>query len=140
MDLDQINRVQSTFAKVSGDPEVTDAFSKAFYEHLFSLDPTVRAMFPDDMTAQRQKLMDELTMIVESLGRLGALVARTTDLGRRHAGYGVEPHHYDLVLEALVHALVTTLPDAVTDDVALAWRRAYHLVAETMLYGAAHPD
>jgi nitric oxide dioxygenase len=105
---------------------------------LFQLDPTVRAMFPADLTAQRQKLIDELDAIVASLGRLHELVARTTDLGNRHAGYGVEPHHYDLVLDALLYALTACIPQAMTPAATLAWRRAYHLIAETMMHGAAH--
>jgi hemoglobin-like flavoprotein len=95
-------------------------------------------MFPADLDAQRQKLVDELVIIVDSLGRIGPLVARTTELGRRHAGYGVEPHHYELVLEALLAALTACAPALMTEEAVVAWRRAYHLVAETMLYGAAH--
>ena len=136
MDLRQIHLVQATFATVAAD---ADAFSTHFYDHLFSLDPKVRAMFTSDMTKQRQKLVDELVVIVDSLTRLPALIERTGELGRRHATYGVDAHHYDLVLDALVVALTKSLGDAMSDEIAVAWRRAYNLVAETMLHGAAHP-
>jgi len=135
MDATSMALVESTFTAVK--PQA-DQLSRLFYERLFQLDPMVRTMFPADLAAQRQKLIDELDAIVNSLGRLHELVARTTDLGSRHAGYGVEPHHYDLVLDALMHALSMCIPQAMTPAATLAWRRAYHLIAETMMYGASH--
>lgn len=136
MDITEIDLVRSTFAAVV---PTADAFSTTFYKHLFELEPDLRAMFPDDLVAQRNKLIDELLMIVDCLGRLPALAARTTELGRRHVDYGVEPHHYDLVLDALLFALDEQLAEAMTPEATKAWRHAYHLIAETMLYGAHHP-
>jgi hemoglobin-like flavoprotein len=135
MDETGIAIVKSTFQAAS---PMADLLSRVFYDRLFELDPSLRTMFPADLGAQRQKLMDELVAIVDSLDRLHELVARTTDLGSRHAGYGVEPRHYDLVLDALLHALSTCVPDAMTPTAVVAWRRAYHLIAETMMHGAAH--
>ena len=136
MDITEIDLVRSTFATVA---PCADAFAKTFYDHLFQLDPDLRSMFAPDLAAQRNKLIDELTMIVDCLGRLPALTWRTTELGRRHVDYGVEPHHYDLVLDALMFALSEQLGEAMTPQATRSWRRAYHLVAETMLYGAHHP-
>jgi len=135
MDAASIALVESTFTAVK---PLSDQLSRLFYERLFELDPMVRTMFPADLAGQRQKLIDELDAIVTSLGRLHELVARTTDLGSRHAGYGVEPHHYELVLDALMYALTGCIPQAMTPAATLAWRRAYHLISETMMHGAAH--
>jgi hemoglobin-like flavoprotein len=135
MDAQSIALVQSTFRAVL---PIADRFSTAFYDHLFELDPSLRGLFASDLTAQREKLINELVAIVDTLGRLPALVARTTDLGRRHVDYGVEPHHYDLVLDAMIHAFELCIPVEMTPAAVVAWRRAYNLVAETMLYGAAH--
>ena len=68
-------------------------------------------MFPEDMVAQRQKLLDELAAIVAAVSDLDALVARTAPLGARHVEYGVEPDHYELVGEALQAALADVLGD-----------------------------
>jgi nitric oxide dioxygenase len=135
MDPQQIELVQSTFHSL----DASDDFTVAFYDQLFALDGSLRDMFPADMAAQRQKLFDELHHIVDSLGNLTDLVARTTELGRSHVDHGVQPHHYDLVLDALLHAMARSLGDQLTEAGVVAWRRAYHLVAETMLYGATHP-
>jgi nitric oxide dioxygenase len=113
-----------------------DALAVAFYDHLWTIAPETRAMFPQEMAAQRQKLLDELTAIVAAVGHLDQLVARTGVLGARHVEYGVEPYHYELVGDALVAALADVLGadwDTATED---AWRYAYDLVAETMLRSA----
>src|SRR4051812_43381685 len=122
MDNHNIALVQATFHAVV---PMADEFSTAFYAHLFELEPSLRSMFSDDLTLQRIKLVDELTAIVDTVGRLPVLVARTTELGRRHVEYGVEPHHYDLVLDALMHAFRVCIPDLMTPDAVVSWRRAY---------------
>jgi hemoglobin-like flavoprotein len=119
-----------------------DALAVALYDHLWSIAPDTRAMFPEDMAGQRQKLLDELSAIVVAVGNLDQLVARTAPLGSRHVEYGVEPHHYELVGEALFAALADVLGDDWNAATAAAWEHAYDLVAETMLRGAStasHP-
>jgi hemoglobin-like flavoprotein len=37
-----------------------------------------------------------------------------------------------------LHAMTSCAPDAMTPDAIAAWRRAYHLIAETMMHGATH--
>lgn len=133
MDRHQISLVRASFTAVMA---VADDFSAAFYSHLFDLDPSLRAMFADDLTGQRQKLVDELEHIVGALDRLPPFMERATQLGRRHVEYGVLPHHYDLVLDATLHALRIVLGDGLTDDDEVAWRRAYNLAAAVMLQGA----
>jgi hemoglobin-like flavoprotein len=44
--------------------------------------------------------MQMLTAAVKGLDRLEQLVPVVKDLGRRHAGYGVEERHYDTVPSA----------------------------------------
>ncbi len=59
------------------------------------------------------------------------------DLGRRHAGYGVEEAHYDSVGGALLWTLEKGLGAAWTEEAAEAWSAAYALLANTMI-DAAH--
>lgn len=130
MTPDELRRVQQSFELAVAD---ADRLATSFYDHLWGLAPEVRSMFPDDLVAQRQKLVDELTAIVAAVADLGALVARTAPLGTRHVAYGVEPDHYELVGEALFAALADVLGAAWDDETASAWSYAYDLVAETML-------
>ncbi|MEO6123649.1 MAG: globin domain-containing protein [Ilumatobacteraceae bacterium] len=132
--MDQINLVQRTFAEVI---PVADQFSIVFYDRLFELEPTVRSMFTSDLAGQREKLVDELTFIVDHLGQMPSLIERTTELGRRHVDSGVQPRHYDLVLDSTLFALRSVLGERMTAEVETAWRRGYNLAAEMMMMGAS---
>jgi hypothetical protein len=63
----QVALVQDSFAKVAPTSEATAVL---FYDRLFDIAPQMRAMFPDDMFAQRRKLMTMLAGLVKGLGNL----------------------------------------------------------------------
>ena len=69
---------------------------------------------------------------VASLNRLEVIVPAVQDLGRRHAGYGVQPAHYDTVATALLWTLGQGLGDAFTPPVKAAWTEAYTILATVM--------
>ena len=121
--------VQSTFAAIV---PIADDAAMLFYQRLFEIAPELRAMFRSDMTEQRKKLMQMLTAAVKGLDRLEQLVPVVEDLGRRHAGYGVEDRHYDTVGEALLWTLEMGLGAAFTADVKDAWATVYEVLATTM--------
>jgi hemoglobin-like flavoprotein len=133
VNLDQITLVKESFRLAS--PRI-DEVAQRFYADLFARHPELRSMFATDLTAQRAKLVDELVAIVDALDHLGELVGRTSELGVRHAAYGVAPEHYEFVGESLRRALGAVLGDRYDADVDTAWRLAYNLVAETMVLGA----
>jgi hemoglobin-like flavoprotein len=110
--------------------------AKDFYERLFSEQPDTRALFPSDLAAQQVKLVNELAWMVSALERVDALVERAGSLGRRHVGYGVEADHYAVMPGCLIASLETVLGEQFTPEMAHAWRRALHLITETMQQGA----
>lgn len=134
MTPEQLALVQRSFAAAL---EQSDTLSEHFYERLFEAAPELRSLFPDDLGAQRQKLIDELSAIVAAIADLEALVARTAPLGIRHAAYGAQAEHYGMVEEALLDTLAEVLGDRWDAATASAWTRAYDLVAETMLQAGA---
>ena len=121
--------VQSTFAAIV---PIADDAAMLFYQRLFEIAPELRSMFRGDMTEQRKKLMQMLTAAVKGLDRLDQLVPVVEDLGRRHAGYGVEDRHYDTVGAALLWTLEMGLGAAFTADVKDAWVTVYGVLATTM--------
>ena len=88
------------------------------------------------MAAQKKNLMQTLTVVVKGIDRLDDLVPAVQALGRRHAGYGVRPEHYDLVGAALLWTLGQGLGAAFTDDVREAWAQAYGTLAAVMIAAA----
>ena len=127
--LTQIELVQSTFAIIA---PIADDAAALFYQRLFELDPSLRPMFPEDMTGQRKKLLQMLTAAVKGLDRLDQLVPVVQDLGRRHVAYGVTDAHYDTVGAALLWTLEMGLGKGFTPETREAWTAVYTLLATTM--------
>lgn len=121
--------VQSSFAIIA---PIADDAAALFYQRLFEIDPSLRRMFPEDMSGQRKKLMQMLTAAVKGLDRLDQLVPVVQDLGRRHATYGVTDAHYDTVGAALLWTLEMGLGKGFTPEMKDAWATVYGLLATTM--------
>jgi hemoglobin-like flavoprotein len=126
-------QIRRTFALLEPQAEVT---ALVFYRRLFTLQPSLRRLFLGDIRTQSQKLMQMLRVIVESLDAPDVLVAMLEAMGARHAGYGVEDAHYDMVGEALLGAFAEGLGDEFTAEAREAWTKAYGFIAETMQRGA----
>jgi len=125
----QIALVQESWKRVQ---PIADQAAGLFYARLFELEPVAQALFKGDMKEQGRKLMSMIGIAVNSLARLDSIVPAVRALGRRHAGYGVEPRHYAIVGAALVWTLQQALDKAFTREVEDAWRTAYGVLADTM--------
>ena len=134
MSPEQIRLVQDSWKRVQ---PTAPHFAGLFYSRLFALDPSVRKLFKGDIGEQGRKVMSMISMAVGSLTRLDMIVPLVQDLGRRHAGYGVEDRHYTVVGAALVWTLEQELNHHFTAEVDQAWRAAYHVLATTMKQAAA---
>jgi hemoglobin-like flavoprotein len=133
----QVACVQQSFAQVR--PRA-DTVAARFYQRLFTLDPLVRPLFPDDLTAQGRKLMDMLGLVVGGLPRLDTIRPAVQALGQRHVQYGVLPQHYEAVGAALLWTLEQELGADFTPEVREAWTRAYTVLAQLMTTAAGEPS
>jgi hemoglobin-like flavoprotein len=117
-----------------------EAFAVAFYERLFTRFPDTRALFAaTDMAAQRKKLQESLSLIVQHLQQPEAIGSMLQDLGQRHVSYGVRPAHYPLVGEVLLETFADFLGKHWTAAHHDAWVRGYAAVSQLMLQGAERP-
>lgn len=133
MEANQITLVQDTFKLVV---PIKETAAELFYNRLFELEPSVRPMFPEDVTEQGKKLMAALGTVVSGLTALETIVPTVQKLGVSHVGYGVEDEHYGVVGEALIWTLEQGLGDAFTVEVRDAWLAAYTLLANVMVEAA----
>lgn len=133
---EQKKLVQESFAQVA---PIADQAAALFYQRLFELDPSLKGLFIGDIKEQGRKLMQMIGVAVDGLDDLDALVPAVQELGRRHAGYGVEDAHYDTVAVALLWTLRQGLGDKFTPDVEQAWVDVYGVLATTMKRAAAEP-
>lgn len=125
----QIALVQGSWARVQ---HMSDAAATLFYHKLFSLDPSLKALFKGDMKAQGARLMNMIGFAVQGLTQLERIVPGLQALGRRHAGYGVRDRHYAIVASALLWTLKEGLGEDFTPETSDAWAAAYELLAGTM--------
>ncbi len=137
MNSTQVKLVQESFAKVI---PISETAAVIFYDRLFEVAPSVKAMFPADMTEQRKKLMMMLAAVVNGLGNLESILPAASALAKRHVNYGAQPAHYPVVGGALLWTLEKGLGEAWTPDVADAWTTAYGTLSGYMIseaYGRA---
>jgi hemoglobin-like flavoprotein len=129
MNQSTIHNVQTTFALIA---PIADNAAALFYSRLFELDPSLKPMFSGDMAEQRKKLMQILTVAVNSLTKLETIVPAVQELGRRHVKYGVRPQHYNTVAEAILWMLGQTLGSKFTPEIKQSWTEVYTVLANTM--------
>ena len=133
----QVKLVQESFAKVV---PISEQAAVLFYDRLFEVAPSVKAMFPSDMTEQRKKLMMMLAAVVNGLANLQSILPAASALAKRHVGYGAKAEHYPVVGGALLWTLEKGLGEAWTPEVADAWTTAYGTLSGYMIseaYGRA---
>jgi hemoglobin-like flavoprotein len=114
---------------------MADEVAQLFYERLFEIGPSLRALFQSDPVVRRRKLMDALAFVVAHVDRPDELVAMLAALGRRHVGYGVRPEHYAAAGEALLWTLDEGVGALRTTEAREAWAVTYELIAAVMRGG-----
>jgi len=131
MNPDQTALLRESWSCVTRNP---DQLTVRFYGHLFEIDEDTARLFAGvDMDAQRAKLMHALTLVVDAVDDTDRLLPALAALGKRHAAYGIETRHFDIVADALLWALSDVLGDKFTPHVRESWARAYRLIASVML-------
>lgn len=130
MTPEQVNLVYDSFSKVV---PIADQAAVIFYDRLFEVAPSVKAMFPADMTEQRRKLMATLSAVVNGLANLESILPAASALAVRHVSYGARPEHYPVVGGALLWTLEKGLGEAWTPEVASAWKAAYGTLSTFMI-------
>src|SRR4249919_1857704 len=106
MNSDDVRLVQQSWRDVM---PIAATAAELFYKNLFTLDPGLEPLFRGDMKAQGEKLMTMIGVAVDKLDDIDALLPVLSNLGRRHAGYGVKDHHYESVAAALLATLSQSL-------------------------------
>lgn len=132
----QVALVQDSWKDALAFPETA---GQLFYLRLFELDPSLRPMFRGEMRDQGRKLVAMISVAVNGLARIEALLPAIEALGRRHAGYGVKDRHYATVGEALLWTLEQGLGGRFNGELRQAWTAVYELLAAAM-QAAAHAD
>jgi NAD(P)H-flavin reductase len=137
-DRDALQALRAAFRQQTSDE---NGLVGRFYARWFSLDVSLRDMFPAGMAHQRAAFAHALSWVYGELvaQRAQAPVAFLAQLGRDHRKYGVTSQHYDTLRQALYATLRDELADAWTDAVDDAARESLNLVTGVMS-GAADAE
>ena len=136
MTSDQVVLVRASWPAIA---ERGDELSARFYDRLFAIDASAARLFTGvDMAAQKAKLIRTLGAVVRALDDVDLLLPAVAALGKRHAHYGVEDHHFDTVGEALLLAFTDTLGAAFTPELRAGWTAAYAFIAAGMRRALIH--
>ena len=88
---EQVKAIQDSFAKVV---PISEQAAEIFYGRLFEIAPAVKPLFRGDMKVQGKKLMAMLTVVINGLSNLEAILPAASALAKRHVGYGVKATDY----------------------------------------------
>lgn len=134
MTPEQVALVQDSWKKVA---PISDQAADLFYGRLFETAPAVKPLFPDDMSAQKKKLMQTIGFVVAGLKNLDGIVGAVQELGVRHRDYKVTAEMYPAVGGALLWTLEQGLGEEYTPETAEAWKIAYGILSSTMIEASA---
>lgn len=110
-----------------------DEMAEVFYGILFSRKPELRAMFPDDMHEQKNKLNDTINLVVNGCDIFNKLNPELEELGKAHQKLNVKAEDYELVKEILLDALEQEAKEHWTEETKQAWVLVYDAMARIML-------
>lgn len=130
MTNEQIQLVQQSWAKVL---PIAKSAGILFYQKLFAAAPEVRHLFKPDINEQASKLVMMLGYVVAKLPHMDELLPEVQQLGKRHAGYGAEPKHYEVVGQCLIATLKEGLGSDWTPEVQNAWITAFNALKNLMI-------
>jgi methyl-accepting chemotaxis protein len=133
MTPEQISLIQQSWRKVV---PIADQAAQIFYQNVFDKDPSLKALFSQDLTEQKQKLVAMLDTAVKLLDQPERLLSALQKLGARHVHYGAEAAHYVTVGSALLDTLASALGDEFSFTVRQAWTQLYQDISTAMIEAA----
>ncbi|KAM3438101.1 hypothetical protein NHJ13734_004323 [Beauveria thailandica] len=129
----QIDIVKSTAAILK---DKGDVITRIFYSNMLTAHPELKNYFSlrNQATGAQQAALGASVLAyasyIDDLPRLTGAVER---IAQKHASLHIRPEQYAIVGEHLVGAFAEVLGDALTPDVADAWKAAYAQLADVFI-------
>ncbi len=130
MDAQKIALVQRTFEQRVR--PIAHEAGEIMYLRLFEMDPSLKPLFKGDIKRQGEMLMTAIGLAIQSLDNPEQVKIETKQLGKRHAGYGVQSTNFNVFGAALMWALEQVIGADFTPEVKEAWGEAYAVLAQAM--------
>jgi nitric oxide dioxygenase len=130
VDQEMIGALRTSFALLQ---PLGGELTSRFYAALFEAYPHLRPMFPSDMSAQREKLVKSLEMVLEGLDHPAMVRARLKELGELHTSKGARPEHYPIVCRLLTQTMAGLLGPQWTPELERDWNSALEQISRLMI-------
>lgn len=108
-------------------------YAELFYHRLLFDHPFTRALFSDDMQHQAFVFEKTIDTLVKNVVDIERLRPDLSELAKKHVGYGVRPHHYEVVGTVLIETFSEILGGRFTPDIRRAWEAVYAETAGVMI-------
>ena len=122
--------LKSSFSRIL---EKEHALPRRFYAKLFDMHPELRRFFVGAQPQQEQMLARALVAMVDRFDDAPWIEEQLSQLGQRHARYGITPAMYKPFGDALLATLAEVAGPDWTPQVAAAWSEAFIEIARLML-------
>lgn len=122
----QISLVQKSWQNIL---VIAPQAGETFYSTLFKIDPSLKALFPNDITEQARKFMATLDTSVKLLDSSDKLIPTLQKFGASDIGCGTQAEYYEKVGSALLKTLAKGLGDDFTTPIKKAWTAVYQVLA-----------
>ena len=129
---DQAQIVEDSFTAFG---PVTLEMGETFYDNLFEIAPTMRALFSHGTTEQAMRFAQILAYVVSNLRAPDKLLPIIRNLGARHREVGVVAEHFPPFKIALLKTLREKMGERWTPEVEMAWSSTYDMLAREMMSG-----
>ena len=136
LSLRQIELVRSTFALMESKSRVVPL---AFYQRLFTLNPSLRPQRRFDIDAESDRFMALLKTAADFADRPQLLRAMLGEREKSGASFGPVGEQHSIAGEALLWALATTLGREFTPEARVAWSELHNAMAQMMHRETAGP-
>lgn len=106
-----------------------------FYARVFAAEPALTALFPGDMSEQKQLLTRSITTALDLIDDVDALLLLLRASGARHAHYGVAERQFDVLGKALLETIAARAGPAFSGAHEQAWAAYYSAMSAVMRDG-----
>lgn len=113
-----------------------EQIATTFYRNMLTANPSLQSIFNDvNLANGRQPRALTATMLhfASNLHDISSLTARLERTCHKHCSLGIRPGHYEIVAKYLIDAFGEVLGPAMTEEVRVAWTKAYWVLARMLI-------
>ena len=97
---------------------------RGFYDRLFERYPRYRALFPQSMDQQMEKMVEILSAVIRFSAHIDLIRPYLLHAARAHRALGIDTEDLRNFTDVLVEAVGEACPERWTEENAQAWHRA----------------